>query len=194
MNANYQTGEQKPHEENVFNYKMITYVDDMKKQMNFSFLQSLALCAAFITGMNKESQDIRLFDKTQKSKPRNQANKEGQPALVGKSKRFTLERFCAILDYLISTQAEDSQENIMHGHSLEYFATINSLVSEGLLKKYVMKRGAVGDSNAAGTVSEDLTSISYKCNFDQTYAEGVAAKIGFLLHEYLDSEQKNREE
>ena len=54
----------------------------------------------------------------------------------------------------------------MHGHSLEYFATINSLVSEGLLKKYVMKRGAVGDSNAAGTVSEDLTSISYKCNFD----------------------------
>jgi len=31
-------GEKKAHEENVFNYKEITYVDDMKKQMNFSFL------------------------------------------------------------------------------------------------------------------------------------------------------------
>lgn len=60
--------------------------------------------------------------------------------MAAKSKRFTLERYSAVLDYLISTQAETSQENLIHGHSLEYFATINSLAGEGLLKKYVMKR------------------------------------------------------
>lgn len=36
----------------------------MKKQMNFSYMQSLALCAAYITGMNKESTDLRIFDKS----------------------------------------------------------------------------------------------------------------------------------
>ena len=73
----------------------------------------------------------------------------------------------------------------MLGHSLEYYATINSLASEGLLKKYVMKRSTAGDSSAAGASLEDLTSVSYKCNFDQTFAEEVANKIGFLLKEYL---------
>ena len=66
--------------------------------------------------------------------------------MVGKSKRFSLERFSAILDYLVSTQAEECQENIIHGHTLEYYATINSLAGEGLLKKYVMKVNAAGDS------------------------------------------------
>lgn len=60
--------------------------------------------------------------------------------MAAKNKRFSLERFSAVLDYLISTQAETSQENKIYGHSLEYFATINSLAGEGLLKKYVMKR------------------------------------------------------
>ena len=66
--------------------------------------------------------------------------------MCGKSKRFSLERFSAILDYLVSTQAEESQENLTHGHTLEYYATINSLAGEGLLKKYVMKVSAAGDS------------------------------------------------
>ena len=39
--------------------------------MNFSYLQSLALCAAYITGMNKESMDIRIFEKQTMSKPKN---------------------------------------------------------------------------------------------------------------------------
>ena len=75
----------------------------------------------------------------------------------------------------------------MHGHSLEYYATINSLASEGLLKKYVMKRSAMGDSSATGAAGagEDLTSVSYKCNFDLNFVDDVAKKIGFLLTEYL---------
>ena len=58
----------KAYEKDVFNYQEITYVKDLKKQMNFSYMQSLALCAAYITGVNKESSDIRMFDRTAKSK------------------------------------------------------------------------------------------------------------------------------
>ena len=56
--------EVKAHEKDVFDYKEITYVKDMKKQMNFSYMQSLALCAAYITGTNKESLDLRMFEKS----------------------------------------------------------------------------------------------------------------------------------
>ena len=103
--------EQKQHEKNVFNLREITYVEDMKKQMNFSYLQSLALCAAYITGTNKESTDMKIFERSNRSKKGGNtgagANKEGK-SMVGKSKRFTLERYAAVLDYLISTQAEDA--------------------------------------------------------------------------------------
>ncbi len=83
----------------------------MKKQMNFSYMQSLSLCAAYVTGMNKESSDMRIFDRSNMNKPKaGGAGKaaKGKQAFVGKSKRFTLERFSAVLDYLISTQAEES--------------------------------------------------------------------------------------
>mmetsp|Transcript_22492 Transcript_22492/g.30105 ORF Transcript_22492/g.30105 Transcript_22492/m.30105 type:complete len:87 (+) Transcript_22492:1599-1859(+) len=86
----------------------------MKKQMNFSFMQSLALCAAYITGMNKESTDMKIFDRSNKAKNKNSGGNAGNGGnkdskqITGKSKRFTLERFSAVLDYLISTQAEDA--------------------------------------------------------------------------------------
>ena len=164
--------------------------------MNFSYMQSLALCAAYITGINKESSDVKIFEKrTQGGKSKAvkpQGGGKDGIGMVGKSKRFSLERYSAILDYLISTQAEKSQENLIHGHSLEYFATINSLAGEGLLKKYVMKRSAVGDSSATGAAGagEDLTSVAFKCNFDLTFVKEVAEKIGFLLDEYLVDNQQ----
>ena len=45
----------------------------------------------------------------------------------------------------------------------------------------------MGDSSATGAAGagEDLTSVAYKCNFDQNFVEDVAEKIGFLLKEYL---------
>ena len=88
---------------------------------------------------------------------------------------------------MVSTQAEDAQENLIHGHSLEYYATINSLAGEGLLKKYVTKRSGMADSSATGAAGagEDLTSVAYKCNFDQNFVEDVAEKIGFLIKEYI---------
>ena len=98
------------------------------------------------------------------------AEKKVQTYLLGKSKRFTLERYSAVLDYLMSIQAENCYENKeIDGHSLEYFSTINSLAEEGLLKKYVVKRNqGTGDSGATGAAGagEDLTCVSYKCNFN----------------------------
>ena len=182
--------QQKAHERDVFNYKEIEYVKDMKKQVNFSYMQSLALCAAYITGVNKESSDLKMFDRSNKtSKQGKKMGPSGNHSanMVGKSKRFGLDRFSAVLDYLVSTQAEECKENRIHGHSLEYYATINSLADEGLLKKYVMKQSGMGDASSAGAAGagDDLTSVAYKCNFDQSFVEEVAGKIGFLLKEYL---------
>ena len=58
-----------------------------------------------------------------------------------------------------------------------------------------MKRSAFGDASATGAAGagEDLTSVSYKCNFDQNFVEDVAKKIGFLIAEYLVDGQ-NREQ
>ena len=160
-------------------------------------MQSLALCAAYITGVNKESSDMKLFGNKATSKKGAAVKKQTQTRdnMAGKSKRFNLERYSAILDYLISTQAEKSQENLIHGHSLEYYATINSLAGEGLLKKYVMKRSAVGDQSATGAAGagEDLTSVAYKCNFDRNFIDEVAQKIGFLIKEYLVDGQSQEE-
>lgn len=63
-------GQAKAHERDVFDYQKINYVEDIKKQMNFSYMQSLALCAAYVTGVNNESSDIKLFDKSVKNKKR----------------------------------------------------------------------------------------------------------------------------
>ena len=58
-----------------------------------------------------------------------------------------------------------------------------------------MKRHAVGDSSSRGAAGagEDLTTVSYKCNYDRNFATEVAHKIGFMLKEYMD-EDNNREE
>jgi hypothetical protein len=53
---------------------------------------------------------------------------------------------------------------------------VNSLVDEGVLKKYISKKGD-------GT--DELTNISYKCNFDSGYIDEVAKNIDFKLNEYL---------
>lgn len=59
---------------------------------------------------------------------------------------------------------------------------INSLVDEGLLKKYITKRGD-------GT--DELVSINFKCNFEVSFINDVADKINFILSEYIHG---NREQ
>lgn len=98
--------------------------------------------------------------------------------MLGKSKKFSLERYAAILDFFLSLEAPESQEcRRVLGHTLDYHSTINSLAEEGLLKRYVTKRATGGEgSNNAG---EDLNSVSFKCNFDYNFIDEVSRKIDF---------------
>jgi|TARA_B110001450_G_C17401600_1_gene391966 hypothetical protein len=46
----------------TYQYDQITYLQDYKKNANFSYMQSMVLIAGFIAGSNKESTDLRLFE------------------------------------------------------------------------------------------------------------------------------------
>lgn len=50
-------------DDRLFNHKEITYLQDFKKNVNFSFMQAMALIAAYIAGTNKESMDGKIFDR-----------------------------------------------------------------------------------------------------------------------------------
>lgn len=99
--------------------------------------------------------------------------------LLGKTDKFSADRFLAIVDFLISLEAEGCGEQRNLSHSVDYLACLNSLVEEGLLKKTSQKH-----SESAAS-SEQLTQVSFKCNYDLTFIEDVAEKIDFKLHEYL---------
>lgn len=95
------------------------------------------------------------------------------------TKKFSVERFLAIVDYLISLDAENSTEHKNLSRSCDYLACINSLAEEGLLKKTAAKKG----EGVAG--SDELVQVYYKCNFDSNYAQEIAQKIDFKLDEYV---------
>lgn len=167
----------------------ITYLSDIKKQVNFSFMQSMALIAAYIAGMNKESSDIKLFDKSQQKHRQQQQpqkeqfnRKEQRHLMVGRSKRFSTDRFLAILHYFLLLTAEETKETKLVGHSLDTLATLNSLAEEGLLKKSVAKKS---DSNL-----DDLCAVAFKCNFDENFVKDVAKKVNFNVDEYLILDNK----
>ena len=109
--------------------------------------------------------------------------------MMGKTKKFTAERFLAICDFIMSLNADGCREHRNWSRSIDYLACvsyqkylsrvqINSLVEEGLLKKTTMRKGE-------GVQSEELVQTCYKCNFDQNFFEDVAAKIDFKVNEYL---------
>ena len=49
---------------------------------------------------------------------------------------------------------------------MDYLATINSLAGEGLLKKSIIKK--------SDSTLDDLSSIAFKCNFDENFITDVA--------------------
>ena len=94
----------------TYDYNHITYLQDYKKNSNFSYLQSIFLIAAFIAGSNRESTDIKLFE-IDKSKFRiknttNNAGTKNGVHLAGKTKRFSIDRLIAIVDYFSSLEIE----------------------------------------------------------------------------------------
>jgi hypothetical protein len=52
-------------------FNEITYFEDYQKDINFSFLQSLVLISAYICGINKEAQDIKMFENKTENKRKN---------------------------------------------------------------------------------------------------------------------------
>jgi hypothetical protein len=86
--------------------------------------------------------------------------------MVGKSKKFNVDRYLAILDFFVMLTAEETDEAKYTGHSLDYLATLNSLAEEGLLKKSITKKS---DSNL-----DDLSAVAFKCNFDQNFISDVS--------------------
>ena len=97
--------------------------------------------------------------------------------MLGKSKKFNIDRYFAILDYILWMTASETQEAKSYSHSLDYLATVNSLADEGLLKKSIIKK--------SDSTLDDLSAIAFKCNFDQNFISDVALKINFPLKEYL---------
>jgi len=57
--------------EETYQYDQITYLEDHKKNRNFSFMQSLILIASYIAGSNKESTDVRIFEMERQRHRRN---------------------------------------------------------------------------------------------------------------------------
>jgi len=75
-------------------------------------MQSVALIAGYIAGMNKESMDCKLFDKD-RAKMKNTKQKEiqtnkSQAILLGKSKKFSIDRYFAILDFILFMTAGET--------------------------------------------------------------------------------------
>ncbi len=55
-------------EVDLFDFRKINYLQTHKKKINFSYLQSMCLIAAYLSGANKETMDSRIFTKQQHKK------------------------------------------------------------------------------------------------------------------------------
>lgn len=169
--------------EEPYLYNEISYVKEYKKEINFSYMQSMILISAFIAGSNKETTDLRLFevDRSKYRKQTGNANKQkAQQYMMGKTRRFSLDRVSAILDYLTSLEIEGCEEVNKINHTAEFYSCINSLVGEGLLKKQVARSAGSGNIG-----SDDLINIGFKCNFDINFVQEISTKINFHLKEYM---------
>lgn len=47
--------------ENLFKFNEMKYLDDYKRNLNFSYIQSLILISAYVAGNNKEAFDTKMF-------------------------------------------------------------------------------------------------------------------------------------
>lgn len=125
-------------EEATFDYRTMSYFEDSKKNLNFSQMQSIILIGAYLAGQNKESMDVKLYtqDKS-KMRTHNKQHPKDKPVngrgLPGKSKKFGIERICAIVDYLVSLQAGGCRENLTLNHSVEFYACV-SIIDIYLIK------------------------------------------------------------
>lgn len=77
-------------------------------------MQSVALMAGYIAGTNKESMDCKLFDrdkaktKAQKQQKEPAAEEKKKNKMMGKSKKFNIDRYFAIIDFILSMTADET--------------------------------------------------------------------------------------
>lgn len=95
--------------------------------------------------------------------------------LVGKTRRFTIDRLVAIAQFLCHLEIENSLECQNVNQSFDFYSCINTLASEDLLKKSTFK--SVGAQTSGN--SDELVNISFKCNFDNAFVQDIADKINF---------------
>jgi len=107
--------------------------------------------------------------------------------LLGKTKRFGIDRLAAIVDYLTSLEIEGANECRKLNHTAEFYACINTLVDEDLLIRHSLR--TAGGSGGAG--GDELVSMGFKCNFDHNFVLEIADKINFQLREYLFENEKD---
>lgn len=90
----------------LFDYKKITHFENYRKNKNFNFMQSLILICSYIAGQNKETTDLKMFQKERSKKGGGKAKADKQNAfLMGKTKKFGMERVTSIIDCLLSLLA-----------------------------------------------------------------------------------------
>lgn len=70
-------------------------------------MQSIFLIAAYIAGHNKDSIDSRMFSFERKKFIQRKSKKDNKNnvGIVGKTKKFGIERIFAIVDYFVSLLA-----------------------------------------------------------------------------------------
>jgi hypothetical protein len=95
-----------------------------------------------------------------------------------------VDRLSAIVDYLTSLEIAGATESKKLNHSAEFFACINTLVDEDLLKKQTKKI-------SAGTSGDELVNIYFKCNYDIGFVTEIAEKINFHLKDFLFGAENN---
>ena len=77
-----------------------------------------------------------------------------------------------------------ADEHKLVNQSADFYAAINTLVSEGLLRRISMRVGVQMVSNAS-SATDDFVNVGFKCNFDNNFIYEVADKIDFQLSEFL---------
>jgi len=103
--------------------------------------------------------------------------------MLVKTRRFSMDILSAILDYLTSLEIEGAAECQKVSHTADFYACVNSLVVEELLRRQVMR--TAGSSVATNTGGDELINIGFKCNFDRNFVEELAQKIDFHISDYL---------
>ena len=139
-------------------YKLIDFEEDTG---SYSLLESIIIISAYIASRNPETSDHEKFgslnDPNQKRKRMNAGGSNTARNKIGKTKRFTMDRLLAIVDFFLNLKAGYSFETQNLNHSSSVYAKINTLAWDKILKWSQGK-------------NDDPASTVFWVNFDEAFA------------------------